>query len=170
MLRMLKKYLLNCFLSCLCLFVSAQGLTCYGIEEALQKKDSVTNLILRKQKLQKFPLEILSLKNLERLDISRNYIKELPIEISQLKRLHYLNVAQNLLSSLPAEMSSMVLDTLILWDNSIREFDESFKNLDLNYLDIRAIQMTRSEQKRIKQIFPNTRIRKDHPCNCGSRK
>lgn len=170
MLRMLKKYLLNCFLSCLCLFVSAQGLTCYGIEESLQKKDSVTNLILRKQKLQKFPLEILSLKNLERLDISRNYIKELPIEISQLKRLHYLNVAQNLLSSLPAEISSMVLDTLILWDNSIREFDESFKNLDLNYLDIRAIQMTRSEQKRIKQIFPNTRIRKDHPCNCGGRK
>lgn len=170
MLRMLKKYLLNCFLCCLCLFVSAQGLTCYGIEEALQKKDSVTNLILRKQKLQKFPLEILSLKNLERLDISRNYIKELPIEISQLKRLHYLNVAQNFLSSLPAEMSSMVLDTLILWDNSIREFDESFKNLDLNYLDIRAIQMTRSEQKRIKQIFPNTRIRKDHPCNCGVRK
>lgn len=170
MLRMLKKYLLNCFLCCFCLFVSAQGLTCYSIEEALQNKDSVTNLILKKQKLQKFPLEILNFKNLERLDISRNYIKELPTEISQLKRLHYLNAAQNLLSSLPAEMSSMVLDTLILWDNSIREFDESFKNLNLKYLDLRAIQMTRSEQKRIKQIFPNTRIRKDHPCNCGSRK
>lgn len=170
MLRRLKRYFVNCFVCCFCCFVSAQGLTCHSIEEALQNKDSVTSLILKKQKLQKFPLEILELKNLERLDISRNYIKEIPEEITRLKRLHYLNAAQNLLSSLPSKMSSMPLDTLILWDNSIREFDESFKNLNLKYLDLRAIQMTRSEQKRIKQLFPNTRIRKDHPCNCGSRK
>ncbi|MDO5759401.1 MAG: hypothetical protein Q4Q06_00080 [Bacteroidota bacterium] len=167
---MLRRCLLNCFLSLLSLYAYAQGLTCYNIQEALQNKDSVTTLILKKQNLKEFPLEILSLSNLQRLDISRNYIDHIPKEIAELKQLHYLNAAQNMLSYLPKELASLPLDTLILWDNSIREFDESYKNTNLKYLDIRAIQMTRSEQKAIKKLFPKARIRKDHPCNCGSRK
>jgi len=167
---MLKKFLLNLWLCFAFFSVCAQGLTCYSLTEAMANKDSVTTLILKKQKIKDFPTEILTLKNLQRLDISHNYIKEIPKQIANLENLHYLNLAQNLLSSLPKEMSAMSLDTLILWDNGIREFDESFKNLNLKYLDLRAIQMTRSEQKAIKKLFPNTRIRKDHPCNCASRK
>lgn len=167
---MQKRFLLS-LLFCLIVRLSfSQGLTCYSIQEALQHKDSVSTLILKKQNLQLFPLEILELKNLKRLDISRNYIKEIPPQIQELKHLHYINMAQNQLSFLPKEMSQMPIDTLILWDNMIRAFDTSFSNLNLKYLDIRAIQMTRKEQKAIKKLFPKARIRKDHPCNCGDRK
>lgn len=167
---MQKKFSLS-LIFCLVIEVCfSQGLTCYSIQEALQHKDSVTTLILKKQKLQSFPLEILELRNLKRLDISRNSIKEIPPEIEKLSFLHYINAAQNFISSLPKELAQLPLDTLILWDNTIRAFDTCFQHTNLKYLDIRAIQMTRKEQKAIKKLFPKARIRKDHPCNCGDRK
>ncbi len=167
---MQKKFFLSLLFSLVSLICFPQGLICNSLQEALQHKDSVITLVLKKQKLHSFPMEILELKNLERLDISRNFIKEIPPQIQQLKHLHYINAAQNLLSSLPKEISELHVDTLVLWDNMIRAFDTSFANLDLKYLDIRAIQMTRKEQKAIKELFPKARIRKDHPCNCGDRK
>ena len=139
----------------------------HSLQEAMQQPDSVISLTLKKNKLKEFPIEILQMKNIERLDLSRNSIKEIPKEIGNLKNLHYVNVAQNYLSALPKEMSKLPLDTLILWDNQIREFDENFKNNNLKFLDIRAISMTRKEQKAIKQLFPKTKIKKDHPCNCN---
>ncbi|MBR1770013.1 MAG: leucine-rich repeat domain-containing protein [Bacteroidales bacterium] len=167
---MQKKFFLNLFFLFLTSWIFAQGLTCRSLQEALENPDSVTSLILKKQKLKEFPSEILQLRNLERLDISRNQINEIPKEISLLTKLHYINAAQNYLSSLPVEMASMQIDTLILWDNMIRKFDTSFANLPLKYLDLRAIQMTKKEQKAILGLFPRTRIRKDHACNCGDRK
>lgn len=138
-----------------------------SLQQAMQSPDSVISLNLKKQKIKEFPMEILQMKNIERLDLSRNYIKEIPPQISELKHLHYVNFAQNYLTALPEEMAQLPLDTLILWDNQIREFDESFSQTNLKLLDIRAILMTRKEQKAIKKIFPNTKIKKDHPCNCG---
>ena len=147
--------------------VNSDNHTFFSLKEAMQQPDSVITLTLKKQKLKEFPSEILQMKNIERLDLSRNSIKEIPSAIGGLKKLHYVNFAQNYLNELPKEMALLPLDTLILWDNQIRVFDESFKNLNLKFLDLRAILMTRKEQKAIKQIFPNTKIKKDHPCNCG---
>lgn len=141
-----------------------------NLSEALANKDSVVSLCIKKQKLTTFPMEILELRNLERLDISRNYISEIPQQINTLSKLHYLNAAQNYIKELPKEIAVLPLDTIILWDNMIRSFDSSFASLPLRYIDLRAIQMTRKEQKAIKNLFPKARIRKDHPCNCGSRK
>ncbi len=140
----------------------------FSLEEALQKPDSVRSLTLKKKKLKEFPKEILQFKNIERLDLSRNSIKEIPKEIQSLKKLHYVNFAQNYLTTLPTEMADLPLDTLILWDNQIKEFDTVFQKTDLKLLDIRAISMTRKQQKAIKQIFPKAKIKKDHACNCGS--
>lgn len=107
------------------------------------------------------------MKNLERLDLSRNSLKEIPEEISSLKKLHYIKLASNYLTTLSSSISELPIDTLILWDNQIHSFDTSFSKLPLKFLDIRAISMTRKEQKAIKQLFPNAKIKKDHPCNCG---
>ena len=141
--------------------------TFFSLEQAMKQPDSVISLTLKKQHLKEFPQEILQMKNLERLDLSRNSIKEIPAAIGELKKLHYVNFAQNYLTELPEEMAFLPIDTLILWDNQIRKFSESFKSLPLKFLDLRAILMTRKEQKAIKQIFPAAKIRKDHPCNCG---
>lgn len=170
MLKMQKRFFLSLVAVFLCCIGVCQNDTYSNLEDALKNKEIVKTLILKKHKLENFPMGILELENLERLDISRNYIKEIPKEISSLKKLHYLNAAQNYLTCLPKEMASMPIDTLILWDNMIRAFDESFIDSKIKYLDLRAIQMTRKEQKAILRLFPNAKVKKDHPCNCGGRK
>ena len=161
--------LYGCFLVLILIACSVYGQNGYyiSLQQALKQPDSVVSLSLKHQKLKAFPSEILEFKNLQRLDLSRNYIRTIPQEISSLKHLHYVNFAQNNIDSLPLTMSSLPIDTLILWDTYIREFDTSFSSLPLKFLDLRAITMTRKEQKAIINIFPNAKIRKDHPCNCG---
>lgn len=169
---MQKKYCLSSILCLLLSFVvNAQSVVTYrSLQEALQEPDSVCRLVLKRQGLKSFPKEIFSFKNLEYLDLSFNELDSLPKDMTELPKLHYLSLAQNNISSLPCCLSSFALDSLVLWGNTIRSFDSCFSNLKLKYLDIRAIQMTRKEQKAIIAIFPGTRIRKDHPCNCGDRK
>ncbi|MCH3923416.1 MAG: hypothetical protein LKE30_00645 [Bacteroidales bacterium] len=161
------KYFLNLLLVFFCFNCYCQQKEYTSLEEALKNKDSVTCLNLKKQKIHHFPMEIMQLKNLEKLSLSRNYLDTIPKEIACLKHLHYIDFSSNFIESLPCEMSLLPIDTLILWDNQIRYFDSCFAYLPLKYLDLRAILMTRKEQKAIINLFPNARIRKDHPCNCG---
>lgn len=165
---MLKNILLNILFSlAFCYCTIAQNGYYFSLQDAIANKDSVISLQLKKQYLKEFPKEILEMKNLERLDLSRNSLKEIPEEISSLKKLHYIKLASNYLTTLSSSISELPIDTLILWDNQIHSFDTSFSKLPLKFLDIRAISMTRKEQKAIKQLFPNAKIKKDHPCNCG---
>jgi Leucine-rich repeat (LRR) protein len=161
------KYFLSLLFVLVSLNTYCQEKVYTSLEEALKNKDSVLYLNLKNKVIHHFPTGILQLKNLQKLSLSRNYLDTIPKELATLKHLHYLDLSSNFLTSLPAELSSLPLDTLILWDNQIHSFDSSFARLPLKYLDLRAILMTRKEQKAILQIFPNTRVRKDHPCNCG---
>ena len=140
-----------------------------NLDSALAYPSKVTTLDLEKRKLKEIPKEILEFKNLEKLILKRNRIKDVPKEISELKKLHYLDLASNYIESLPKELSVLNLDTLILWDNRIRNFDSEFGKMSnkLKYLDLRAIQMNKQEQKDIKALFPNTNIRLAYPCNCN---
>jgi Leucine-rich repeat (LRR) protein len=161
-------FFLSCFLVFLCESTYCQEKVYTSLEQALQNKDSVLYLNLKNQRIHRFPMEILQLKNLQKLSMSRNYLDTIPKEIAELKHLHYLDLSSNFIEQLPKEISTLPLDTLILWDNHIHGFDSSFALLPLKYLDLRAILMSRKEQKAILKLFPNARVRKDHPCNCGS--
>lgn len=140
-----------------------------NLDSALENPTKVITLDLEKKKLKEIPKEILEFKNIEKLILKRNRIKDVPKEISNLKKLHYLDLASNYIETLPKELSVLDLDTLILWDNRIRNFDIEFKNMSskLKYLDLRAIQMNKEEQKTIKGIFPQSHIRLAYPCNCN---
>ena len=141
---------------------------CYkSLEEALKEKDCVECIDLTKSKLKTIPKEIYQFPNLKKLILSRNKIKHIPDTLSHLAHLHYLDLSSNYIDSLPPTLSTLNIDTLIMWDNPIYHLPESFEAWDLKYLDLRAIQMNRTEQKNIKKLFPKARIRMDHPCNCG---
>lgn len=140
-----------------------------NLDSAIANPTKVITLDLERQKLKEVPKEILLFKNLERLILKRNYINEVPKEISLLTRLHYLDLSSNYIETLPKELSSIKLDTLIMWDNKIRVFPQEFETFgkELLYLDLRAIQMNKEEQKAIKQLFPNAKKKLSHPCNCN---
>ncbi|MDR0971826.1 MAG: hypothetical protein LBM25_05535 [Bacteroidales bacterium] len=131
--------------------------------------DTITFLDLSKKKLKEVPKEVLLMKSLEKLIIKQNYIKEIPKELSLLKNLHYLDLSSNYIETLPKELSLLNIDTLIMWDNKIKSFYKEFSlwGNTLLYLDMRAIQMNRKQQKSIKALFPNAKIRMAYPCNCN---
>ncbi len=141
-----------------------------SIEEAQASDEKVLCLDLSRQRLERVPQEVYQFKDLERLDLSRNRLYGDLDSLKLLTNLHYLNIASNNVELLSANLAALPLDTLIMWDNPFYVFPKECKTWDLRYLDLRAIQMNKEEQKSIKSMFPNTRIRLDHPCNCGSRR
>ncbi len=50
--------------------------------------------------LDEVPAEVLKLKNLKSLDLSRNNIKKLPFDINRLKRLEYLDISYNTIKNI----------------------------------------------------------------------
>lgn len=147
--------------------IFSQDFSKKSLKNLEKSKDSVECIILKNQNLKEIPSEIYSYKNLKKLILSRNKIKHIPDSLSNLRNLHYLDLSSNYIDSLPPSLSELALDTLIMWDNPIYTLPKEFEKWDLKYLDLRAIQMNKEEQKYIKSLFPKARVRMDHPCNCG---
>ncbi len=141
-----------------------------SVEEAKEWGECVECLDLSKQGLRALPMELCEFPNLKRLILSRNRLSGDMEELKCLKELHYLDLSSNYIESLSESLAELKLDTLIMWDNPCYAFAEEFSKMPLLYLDMRAIQMTRSEQKKIKELFPLAKIRMGHPCNCGARR
>lgn len=163
-----------------------------NLDSAIKNPDAVYKLILRKKKYKAFPKEILQLKNLQYLDISRNSIKELPEDIAQLSHLqylacskcqlskipksigqlshlYYLNLNQNEIDSIPEEIGRLKkLQVLDLWDNNLSYFPSSMSELEnLKIMDVRSILLNEQQQNYIQSLLPHTRIYFSPPCRCS---
>lgn len=125
---------------------------------------------MSRNRLESLPSELFEFKDLKRLILSRNRLSGGLDSLALLPKLRYLDLSSNYIESLPESLALSSLDSLIMWDNPCYDFADCFSRLDLRYLDLRAIQMNRAEQKKIKAMFLNARIRMDHPCNCGARR
>lgn len=155
------------FLSCCMLCISAWSQRCFkSIEEAKASGQCVECLDLSRKRLKKVPEEVLEFKDLKRLILSRNHLSGDMSELSCLTNLRYLDLSSNYIEELSPRLAVLRPDSLVMWDNPIRVLPEELLQWDLRYLDLRAIQMNRKEQRAIKALFPKARIRLDHPCNC----
>ena len=162
------------------------------LEAALENPNAVVRLSLRKQKLKKFPMEILQLKNLQYLDLSKNSIEELPDSIVTLKNLQYLIVSRTGLRALPkniGDMKNLVhlnvnqneievlpysigglekLEVADLWSNNLGYFPETMANLkNLKWMDLRNILISVITQENLRNWLPNTEIKFSPACNCA---
>lgn len=170
----------------------AEAITYTSLSEALKTPEKVYKLSLRKNKLEVFPEDILLLTNLRFLDLSRNKIIEIPPginklilleelrlsrnkievipkEVMQLLNLRGLYLNQNYIAALPVEIGNLIkLETLDLWSNDLVGFPDELEKLkNLKKLDLRVILIDDKEQKRIKELLPNTKIHFSPGCNCG---
>lgn len=69
--------------------------------------ESIKELSLSYNEIEKLPIEIGKLKSLRSLDLSFNNIKELPEEIGELKELRYLNLTGNQIQSVPRSFKNL---------------------------------------------------------------
>jgi Leucine-rich repeat (LRR) protein len=167
-------------------------LTAYtNLEQALKSPEKVVKLVLRRNKLKTFPIEIFQFTNLQYLDLSKNNIKEIPSQIGTLKdlqyfsisknglekfpsqigdltNLYYLNGNQNELTDLPPEIGQLKnLRNLDLWDNNIDMLPDEIKNCKkLKTLDLRAIMISDAKQDQIHSLLRHTKIYFSPSCKC----
>lgn len=162
-----------------------------NLQEALKEPDQVLKLVLRKQRLKSFPEEILKLKKLQYLDISKNSISELPDsisvladlqyfacsktglktlpkEIGRLSNLEYLNLNQNDLQYLPPQIGNLEkLRILDLWSNSFEEYPNTLSGLKaLKVIDLRNILISDETQTNLKGQMPHATVHMSPSCKC----
>lgn len=138
---------------------------------------------LYNNKLDSLPDEIGNLKQLNGLNIGRNKVKALPVQIGQLQELKLLNAFDNKLEFLPKEIGNLKkLEFLYLLNNRLTVIPPEIGNLHhLSLLDLRnnnlkalpiqikqlknlkslilfGNQISKEEQKRIKELLPDCTI------------
>lgn len=162
-----------------------------NLQEALKDPDHVVKLVLRKQHLKSFPKDILKLKKLQYLDLSKNSISELPDsisvltdlqylicsktglkllpkEIGKLEHLVYLNLNQNDLQLLPPQIGNLEkLEILDLWSNSFDEYPSTLSGLkSLRVIDLRNILINEETQANLKSQMPKAIVHMSPSCKC----
>jgi Leucine-rich repeat (LRR) protein len=162
-----------------------------NLQEALKNPEAVVKLVLRKQHLKSFPIEVFKFKNLQYLDISKNSISELPDsinllsnlqyfacsktglnslpkELGKLTNLIYLNFNQNDLESLPPQIGNLEkLEVLDLWSNNLDEYPSTLSSLkSLKVLDLRNILISDEVQANIMRMLPHAKVYMSPSCRC----
>ncbi len=134
------------------------------------KLENLEVLVLAKNKLSKLPPEIVQLKNLRVLDISKNNFEQLPLEVCRIESLVYLELSKNPLLKLPEEIGNLQnLEVLSIWSTDIGTLPESLKKVkSLKIIDMRVISLKAVEMQTIRAMFPESvNIFFSNDCGCG---
>lgn len=163
-----------------------------NLQEALIDSGSVRKLILKREKLTVFPMDILKLTELEYLDLSSNKLDSIPPEINQLKNLRVLILTRNSLLKFPKEIFALkylkvlkiggnefetiprgidslkVIEEIDFWNTSISDLPLGIENVkSLKRLDLRGILLNYEKQADIFELLPKVKVYMSPACNCG---
>lgn len=153
--------------------------------------DSVYRLDLSKSKLEGIPEVVLSLKNLQELDLSKNKISDLkgiekftdlrilnltknkfenfPSELCQVTSVRNLFLGKNNIKEIPpciGQMQSLIV--LDMWYNPIDDLPEELTQLrNLRSLDLSGLNFSQSFQKKWNKLLPWVTIEFEAACDCN---
>lgn len=164
-----------------------------SLEEAVKNPDAVYHLKLSREKLKEVPEVIFTFKNLKTLDLSKNKLSSIPIGIAnltklktlklnknkfsvfplticQLTQLKRLEINQNSLVEIPPQIKNLQeLVYLDMWSNELDVFPDELSELKkLKVFDLRVIQLSDNQQRRLHELLPTTKIHLSNSCNCAN--
>lgn len=147
--------------------LSKQKLTSFPIE--IYQFTNLKELYMSKNKLETIPADIQKLSQLEVIDFSKNKIEVLPNEIFECRKLKKLIVNQNAIAEIPSAIGNLKeLEYLDMWANSVGSVPEEIKECTkLKEIDFRVIEMTKSEQDKIKLLIPKVEVHFSPYCTCS---
>jgi ankyrin repeat protein len=88
---------------------------------AVARMKRLSSFDLRSNRLEEFPLSLLSLKNMTVLKLDNNLLSTLPPQVANLEALEVLSLSNNELFCIPSSLSKLThLTTLVLNDNCLR--------------------------------------------------
>lgn len=141
-----------------------------GVPEVIREMKNIQVLDLSKNFIDTLPNWIVELQDLRELRVGRNWIHGLPECLGELQRLEILDASRNPLQDLPGSIGLMTsLKELILWQTGIVELPPSIVAIGgtLEVLDLRVCQLTKEDQDVIKALLPEVKIMWDQACNCN---
>ena len=147
--------------------LSKQKLSSFPVE--IYQFVNLKELYMAKNKLVAIPADIKKLTQLEIVDFSKNKIEVLPTELFECFKLKKLIVNQNLISEIPHTIGKLKdLEYLDMWANSVGSVPEEIKECTkLKEIDFRVIEMTKSEQDKIKLLIPEVDVHFSPYCTCS---
>lgn len=135
-------------------------ITYLSLAGALEEPQSAKRLMLKRNQLKTFPPEILTLENLNFLDLESNQLQTIPNEIGTLTDLKELYLVQNQLSALPENFGKLEkLKTLGLSGNQFKTFPlvitqlEKLEKLDLSNNQLSVIPAEIGLMKDLEEIY-----------------
>lgn len=162
---MIKRLLISttCFLGALTP-VKAQDFFGYNLADSL----TITEISLRREKLETLPANLTAFKNLEVLDLRNNKLDTLPESIGQLKHLKTILLSRNKLQHFPEVLKQIKsLEHIDLWDNEITDLNFGPKAFPrLKYLDISGILLQPDVYERLTEDFQSIEFNSSPPCDC----
>lgn len=111
------------------------------------------------QKLSRIPEDVLTMKNLERLNLSNNNLTgALPSEIGNLQKLQVLEISNNTMTGLPAELGRLSeLRILDASNNQLTGIPHELGNLQkLELLDLSGNDISKQDIEIIRTRLPKT--------------
>lgn len=123
--------------------------------------ETLTTLNRSNQGLTKLPTGILTMTNLEKLDISNNKLEgALPAEIRFLQKLKILDISDNAMTGLPAELGQLsALRMLDVSNNRLTGIPHELGNLqNLEVLDLSDNNISPQDLEVIRAKLPRTEI------------
>lgn len=111
----------------------------YNLEmaETCDKPDTVKTLMLNGLDLESFPMVVFKFKNLEKLDLSNNYIEKVPKAVSKIKNLRFLSLSSNPINN-----------------NKIKfKKNTHIKDLNLQYTGIPYMPRSLSKNRKLEVLF-----------------
>lgn len=106
------------------------------------------------------------------LNLRRGHYREVPSIVWNTPGLSVLDLSKNPLTGLPDSIARLPLTHLILQKTYVTDFPASVKDSPLSrsleLLDMRGCRMTEGQQDSIRNLFPDTKILWDFPCECGA--
>lgn len=139
------------------------------VPDEIRDMKNLRVLDLSKNQIVTLPGWIGELSQLRELYLGRNHLCRIPGEIARLDSLRVLSADRNPLLELPDEIGSMShLEELILWSTGISVLPPTFVMLNgtLRHLDLRACEMSHSEQEELRSLLPDVDIDWYQSCNC----
>jgi len=111
----------------------------YNLEmaEACDKSDTVRTLMLNKLNLETFPTVVFKFKNLEKLDLSDNYIEKIPKSVSKIKNLKFLSISNNPIANNKLKFKK----------------NNHLKDLNLQYTGIKYIPRSIARNRNLEVLF-----------------
>lgn len=144
--------------------VKAQDFYGYDLSDSL----TITDISLRRKKLNKFPEELLLFKNLETLDLRNNKLDSIPEEIFKLKQLKNILLSRNRFQNFPEPLKQLKsLEHIDLWDNYINNLNFDLETFPkLNYIDISGVLLLPKVYDELNERFKTINFNSSPPCDC----